>query len=77
LRTSLINFSINQIRGALSDNADAPRYVETLPRRGYRFIGALEHGKEEHPNEHSTLPLPGSDADIAPPLCETKPGTRR
>jgi eukaryotic-like serine/threonine-protein kinase len=68
-----INFSINQIRGALSDNADTPRYVETLPRRGYRFIGALEHGKEEHPNEHSTLPLPDSDPDIAAPLCETKP----
>jgi DNA-binding winged helix-turn-helix (wHTH) protein len=33
-----INFSINQIRGALSDNADKPRYIETLPRIGYRFI---------------------------------------
>jgi DNA-binding winged helix-turn-helix (wHTH) protein len=37
-----INFSINQIRAALSDNAEKPRYVETLPRRGYRFIGLLE-----------------------------------
>src|ERR1700746_3164142 len=37
-----INFSINQIRGALADNADKPRYVETLARRGYRFIGAVE-----------------------------------
>src|ERR1700730_10757875 len=34
-----INFSINQIRVALADNAEEPRYVETLPRRGYRFIG--------------------------------------
>jgi DNA-binding winged helix-turn-helix (wHTH) protein/WD40 repeat protein len=33
-----INFSINQIRGALSDNAEKPRYIETLPRIGYRFI---------------------------------------
>jgi DNA-binding winged helix-turn-helix (wHTH) protein len=38
-----INFSINQVRGALADNAENPRYVETLPRRGYRFIGAVEH----------------------------------
>src|SRR5246127_4076915 len=37
-----INFSINQIRGALSDNAEAPQYVQTLPRRGYRFIGAVQ-----------------------------------
>ncbi len=36
-----INFSINQIRGALADNADRPRYVETLPRRGYRFIATM------------------------------------
>lgn len=38
-----INFSINQIRGALADNADKPRYVETLPRRGYRFIAEVAH----------------------------------
>src|SRR5580692_6950495 len=42
-----INFSINQIRGALADNAEKPRYIETLPRRGYRFIGtvARENGE--------------------------------
>lgn len=37
-----INFAINQIRAALGDNADKPRYIETIPRRGYRFIGRLE-----------------------------------
>ena len=36
-----INFSINQIRGALSDNPEKPRYIETLPRVGYRFIAPL------------------------------------
>ncbi len=36
-----INFSINQIRGALADSAEKPRYVETLPRRGYRFIAPV------------------------------------
>jgi DNA-binding winged helix-turn-helix (wHTH) protein len=30
--------AINKIREALGDSADAPRFVETLPRRGYRFI---------------------------------------
>jgi DNA-binding winged helix-turn-helix (wHTH) protein len=34
-----LNFCIRQIRAALSDNALAPRYVETLPRRGYRWVG--------------------------------------
>ena len=36
-----INFSINQIRSALADSAENPRYVETIPRRGYRFIGTV------------------------------------
>lgn len=33
-----INKAINKIREALGDDADNPRFVETLPRRGYRFI---------------------------------------
>jgi DNA-binding winged helix-turn-helix (wHTH) protein len=37
-----INFSINQIRAALADSAEKPRFVETLPRRGYRFIATVE-----------------------------------
>src|ERR1044071_2689996 len=37
-----LNFCIKQIRAALGDNAQAPRYVETLPRRGYRFIAPVE-----------------------------------
>ena len=40
-----INFSINQIRAALGDDAEKPRYVETIPRRGYRFIAATENGE--------------------------------
>src|SRR5258705_491328 len=30
--------AINKIRSALNDSADAPRFVETLPKRGYRFV---------------------------------------
>ena len=37
-----INFCVNQIRGALGDDAEEPRFVETLPRRGYRFIAPVE-----------------------------------
>ncbi len=33
-----LNFCIRQIREALGDTADAPRYIETLPRKGYRFV---------------------------------------
>ena len=34
--------AVNKIREALSDSADDPRYIETLPKRGYRFIGKVE-----------------------------------
>jgi DNA-binding winged helix-turn-helix (wHTH) protein/Tol biopolymer transport system component len=36
-----INFAINQIRGALSDDAEKPRYIETLPKIGYRFVSTV------------------------------------
>lgn len=37
-----LNFCIRQIREALGDTADAPRFIETLPRRGYRFLLPVE-----------------------------------
>jgi DNA-binding winged helix-turn-helix (wHTH) protein/Tol biopolymer transport system component len=37
-----LNTAIKKLRQALGDEADAPRYVETLPKRGYRFIGKVE-----------------------------------
>src|SRR5215471_15500067 len=37
-----LNRAINKVREALSDTAGAPRFVETLPRRGYRFIAPVE-----------------------------------
>src|SRR5947208_12526748 len=37
-----LNTAINKIREVLGDSADSPRFVETLPRRGYRFIAPVE-----------------------------------
>jgi DNA-binding winged helix-turn-helix (wHTH) protein/tetratricopeptide (TPR) repeat protein len=37
-----MNFCIKQIRTALRDDAEQPTYIETLPRRGYRFITPVE-----------------------------------
>ncbi|HEX5411317.1 MAG TPA: winged helix-turn-helix domain-containing protein [Terriglobia bacterium] len=37
-----LNQCVSQIRTALGDDADTPRYIETLPRRGYRLIGPVE-----------------------------------
>jgi len=37
-----LNNSIKRLREALGDSAEQPQFVETLPRRGYRFVGALQ-----------------------------------
>jgi len=37
-----LNSCIKQIRAALNDDPDAPRYIETIPRRGYRLIAPVE-----------------------------------
>jgi len=37
-----VNTAINRLREALGDSADNPRFIETLPRRGYRFIAPVE-----------------------------------
>src|SRR5262249_10352394 len=37
-----LNASVRRLRHALEDEADQPRFIETLPRRGYRFLGEVE-----------------------------------
>jgi eukaryotic-like serine/threonine-protein kinase len=44
-----INFCINQIRVALGDSAGNPRYIETLPRRGYRFVASVSSATPVEP----------------------------
>src|SRR6266404_4861261 len=38
-----LNTAIKKLRQALGDNKETPRFVETLPKRGYRFIGKPEY----------------------------------
>ena len=41
-----VNTAIKKIRRALGDSAENPRFVETLPRRGYRFIAPVDESVE-------------------------------
>jgi DNA-binding winged helix-turn-helix (wHTH) protein len=61
-----INAAIQRLRSALGDSADNPRYVETLARRGYRFIGPVEPVPQASPEEP-----PGQSA--AQPVLEADP----
>jgi DNA-binding winged helix-turn-helix (wHTH) protein/TolB-like protein/Flp pilus assembly protein TadD len=50
-----LNFCILQVRGALGDTSDNPRFVQTIPRRGYRFIAPVKlTGATTQSSEQST-----------------------
>jgi DNA-binding winged helix-turn-helix (wHTH) protein/tetratricopeptide (TPR) repeat protein len=55
-----LNSAIKKLRDVLSDSADEPRYIETLPRRGYRFIAPVENGPQpaSAPVELRVVPVP-------------------
>jgi len=40
-----VNFTVKQVREALNDDADRAIYVETVPKRGYRFIAPVDDGR--------------------------------
>lgn len=45
-----LHAAVNRLRAALNDSAEKPRYIETVARRGYRFIGKIDLGKEIQPS---------------------------
>jgi TolB-like protein/DNA-binding winged helix-turn-helix (wHTH) protein/tetratricopeptide (TPR) repeat protein len=52
-----INTAIRKLREALGDSAESPRFIETLPRHGYRFIATVDSGVEtQAPREGTPLP---------------------
>lgn len=55
-----LNTAINRLRVALGDSAEDPRYIETLPRLGYRFICPVEKVSSEK------VPVPDSSGPAAP-----------
>jgi len=64
-----LNTAINKIREALGDSASSPRFVETLARRGYRFIAAVENGAETSTTGATADGIKDSEvAALEPPL---------
>src|SRR5262249_1019198 len=57
-----LNTAVNKLREVLADSAASPRYIETLPKRGYRFI---------YPVEGAATPAPAPPAPTQP-TQETK-----
>jgi len=67
-----LNAAVNRLREALGDSADEPRLVETLPRRGYRFIGelALPTAAPEPPGATQVSTFPGTSEVL--PSADTR-----
>jgi len=63
-----LNTVIRKLRSALGDTSETPRYIETLPRRGYRFIGALDPDPEATSAASLTATASGPSPGSAPPL---------
>ena len=64
-----LNTAIKKLRNVLSDDADTPRYIETVPRRGYRFIGPIQPPAQPTAALNPPLaePPPTLSADSSPP----------
>ena len=58
-----LNFGVRQIRTALRDNAKRPRYIETLSRRGYRFVATVKEVPTQAIHSLAVLPLENLSED--------------
>lgn len=58
-----LNSAVRRLRTVLGDHADAPRYIETVPKRGYRFIGMIEPA---HLGDGTSTRAPTPQADVVP-----------
>jgi TolB-like protein/DNA-binding winged helix-turn-helix (wHTH) protein/Tfp pilus assembly protein PilF len=61
-----LHAAVNRLRAALNDSADNPRYVETVGRRGYRFIGQVENLPTEAPAPPLVRAVPPFDPASKP-----------
>jgi TolB-like protein/DNA-binding winged helix-turn-helix (wHTH) protein/Flp pilus assembly protein TadD len=59
-----LNFAIRQIRTALGDDAERPVYIETVPKRGYRFVATVD-GTLHDPVPKIAVPIPENSRRIS------------
>jgi DNA-binding winged helix-turn-helix (wHTH) protein/TolB-like protein len=63
-----LNFCVAQVRSALRDSADVPRYIETVPKQGYRFIAPITLGTKTWDPEAPTA-TSATRSDSAPTMA--------
>lgn len=60
-----VNTAINRLREALGDSAENPRFIETVPRRGYRFVAPVE-SQASAPPRSNVIPARTSSSEATP-----------
>jgi len=65
-----LNTAVNKIREVLGDSPESPRFVETLPRRGYRFIAPVSGS----PNTAKGNPAAAQTSAVSAPTANRTPG---
>ena len=66
-----LNTAINKVREALGDSASSPRFVETLARRGYRFIAPVQSNPPRSLPTPVPVPPPVIEIPLTPPAAPT------
>src|SRR6267154_1109522 len=61
-----LNAAIKRLRDALGESAETPIFIETLARRGYRFIAPVVQDGAPQSEAHHRVPTSSSDAVVAP-----------
>ena len=64
-----LNKAINKIRDALGNSAESPRFVETVARRGYRFLADVEAINAPSPQSEATSDVGDTDGASRPGRC--------
>src|SRR5213079_476813 len=70
-----LNTAVNRLRQALGDSADQPRYIETLPGRGYRFVAAVQNTAQKPVLVMASAPAAAEiepAAPLPPPVVPTR-----
>jgi TolB-like protein/DNA-binding winged helix-turn-helix (wHTH) protein/Flp pilus assembly protein TadD len=67
-----VNIAIGKLRSALGDSAENPRYIETLPKRGYRFIAAVSIGDFDARTD-GLVTVPPESAARTPAVSDLNP----
>jgi TolB-like protein/DNA-binding winged helix-turn-helix (wHTH) protein/Tfp pilus assembly protein PilF len=68
-----LNAAVNKLREALGDDANSPRFIETVPRRGYRFIAPIEGPLPASAPDTAEQDAQGVNQEASNPIVE-KPG---